>query len=96
MLFRMCIHAPNLDVDPLDAIELKELADSGLVNVRFYGGEKNTKETFLRYILFEFDITETDKIGDIHAITSKFKPAYCFNDVCPRTNHACPAWRPQE
>lgn len=95
LLFRACIHATKIfDSDPLTKEQIEAL--SGFISMRIFGGDRvqNTSTT-KRFMLFEFQLDNYSDIADINIALDSYKPAYCFNDICPRAegDFQCPAVR---
>ncbi len=96
MLFRACIQSIKI-LDPDEDLDLgfsgellNNLEGEGLVSMRTFASPSSTKDN--EYTLLRFDITDFNKIGEIHSLLESYRPVYCFNDVCPRKDINCPAF----
>jgi len=90
-----CIHAPNINGNPLPAIALEVLLDHGLVFLRLYGSQTaKEKDTFKKFLLLKFEMNNWDDIEHISSVLKSFNAIYCFQSECPNANYGCPAFRP--
>lgn len=96
MLFRACIQSiktldPDEDLDLGFSGELlNALEGEGLTSIRSYAFPSSSKDN--EFTLLRFEITDYNKIGDIHPLLESYKPVYCFNNTCPRDDDNCPAF----
>ena len=91
----VCIHAPNINGNPLSASAMEMLLDHGLKHMRMYGSQSSKEiDTLKKFAIFKFDMTNWDDIEHLDAALHEFEPVYCFREECPKGNYGCPAFRP--